>query len=268
LVPALEACGHTVARHSTEDGHIAHSRFESGAEVVIHLAAQIFVPDSWRRPLEFYEVNVLGTANVLEYCRQNRSGLIFISSYVYGHPERLPIRETDRLEATNPYAHSKLMGEDLCRFYQERHGVEVAIVRPFNLYGPGQSGHFLIPRLVGQAVSPETPEFHVADAAPKRDFIHVDDLVRLLMRLVEGPQQGTYNAGSGASYSVAEIAAMLNAITGSAKPLRDRAERRPNELMDVVADITAARDRLGWGPRTVLKDGLRQLVTESAHQNG
>lgn len=265
LVAALEREGHTVLQHSVDDGHIARSTFEPGAAHVYHLAGLTFVPDSWKKPFDFYEVNVLGTVNVLEYCRQNSCSMTFISSYVYGHPQTLPITEDHPLEAVNPYGHTKLLGEDLCRFYQKVHQVPVGIVRPFNLYGPGQPDHFLLPLLVRQAAAAEPAEISVADARPKRDFLHVDDLIELLLRVGQG-KTGAYNAGSGESYSVAEIIDMLNSMTGLAKPVRDRGERRPNEIMDVVAGIGKARAELGWQPRISLADGLREMLRQSGGQ--
>ena len=263
LVSALASQGHSVLTHSVEQGHIARSTFEPGASHVFHLAGLTFVPDSWKKPFEFYEVNVLGTVNVLEYCRQNNGSMTFISSYVYGHPKTLPIAEDHPLEAVNPYGHTKLMGEDLCRFYQERHGVPVTIVRPFNLYGPGQADHFLVPLLVRQATSRDVSEISVADTRPRRDFLHVDDLVELLLRTAQGTA-GTYNAGSGVSHSIGEIIDILNSLTGLSKPIRDRGERRPNEIMDTVADIRNARTNLHWQPRISLIDGLRQMVEGDA----
>jgi UDP-glucose 4-epimerase len=259
LVQALTSQGHTVTRHSVEDGHIARSAFEPGASHVFHLAGCTFVPDSWQKPLAYYEVNFLGTVNVLEYCRKNNSSMTFISSYVYGHPKTLPIAEDHPLEAVNPYGHTKLLGEDVCRFYEKCFGVPVTIVRPFNLYGSGQAGHFLIPLLVHQAVSADISEISVADLRPRRDFLHVDDLIALLLRVGQGGS-GVYNAGSGVSHSIGEIIDILNSITGLAKPVRDRGERRPNEIMDVVADIRKARADLAWEPEISLADGLRQML--------
>ena len=86
---------------------------------MFHLAARTYVPDSWKRPVEFYQTNVLGTANVLEYCRASGASFTLVSSYMYGRPERFPIPEDHPLHAFNPYGHSKLLAEDLARFYRD-----------------------------------------------------------------------------------------------------------------------------------------------------
>ncbi len=264
LVPALRLRGHEVIAHSTKDGHIAHCTFPEGASHVYHLAALTYVPDSWKRPVDFYNVNVLGTVNVLEYCRAQKCPLTFISSYVYGHPQTLPIAEDHPLQAVNPYAHTKLLAEDICRFYQDFNGVAVTIVRPFNLYGPGQADNFLIPLLLRQMTTDGDEEVSVADLRPRRDFIYIDDLVELLL-LTAGrtvtPARAIYNAGSGVSHSVGDVINLIASLTGRHKPVRDRQEHRPHEIMDVVADIRKAKDDLGWTPRVTLLEGLRAMLS-------
>src|SRR5688572_17268499 len=128
---------------------------EAGIRRVIHLAGRSYVPDSWEHPLAFYEMNVLGTLRVLEYCRANAARLVHVSSYVYGNPRSLPIAEDHPTQATTPYAHSKLLAEECCRFYAEKLGLGIVVVRPFNVYGPGQKEPFLIPSLIRQLLDPQ-----------------------------------------------------------------------------------------------------------------
>src|ERR1035438_1527231 len=112
LVEALEARGHGVRPHSSSQGDIAHCRLPiEGAHHVFHLAAKSFVPESWANPQGFYDVNVMGTVNVLEHCRRHRTPLTLISSYVYGHPRCLPVSEDHPLAAINPYAHTKILAD-------------------------------------------------------------------------------------------------------------------------------------------------------------
>ncbi len=243
------------------EGRLEHELIAPpGLAHVIHLAGRSYIPESWEHPLAFYETNVLGTLRVLEYCRMNRASLVHVSSYVYGDPQRLPIAEDHPVRATTPYNHSKLMGEESCNFYAQALDVPVLIVRPFNVYGPGQNARFLIPSLIRQILDPETDVVSVADTEPRRDFLFVDDLVDLLIAALESGYKGVVNAGSGESHSVGEVYGLLAHALSSTKPLVSRGERRPGEVMDVVADIRKARERLGWSPSVPLREGLQSTV--------
>src|SRR5580698_6385324 len=181
LVPALLAAGYTVFAHSTPEGDIRNCSLSfEGVGHVFHLAARTFVPDSWTAPLGFYEVNVLGTVNVLEFCRACGASLTLISSYVYGPPVRLPISEGQPARAFNPYSHTKILAEETGLYYQRQFAVPVTIVRPFNVYGPGQDRRFLIPTILTQAIDPAQAAIIVTDLRPRRDYIFIADLIDLL----------------------------------------------------------------------------------------
>ena len=236
---------------------------------VIHLAGRTFVPASWNDPADFYRVNVLGTVNVLEYCRRSRAKLIYLSGYCYGIPETLPISETAPLRPNNPYAFSKKAAEDACHFFSECLQTSVMIVRPFNIYGPGQSTHFLIPRLVEQTIDLAADSIVVEDDRPKRDYVHIDDVVSAIESLFRNPRPGaTFNIGSGESYSVAEVAMMVCRAADIDKPVVSRGNRRPNDIPDVIADINAIRDATGWSPSISLQDGLRDVVAHARRHSG
>jgi UDP-glucose 4-epimerase len=261
LTAALERAGYAVRGFSLEDGNLvsAHLDFPEVAHV-FHLAARTFVPESWSNPKAFYELNVMGTLNVLEFCKRRAASVTLISSYVYGVPERLPIGEDHPLQAFNPYSQSKIMAEGLARFYESHHRLKLSIVRPFNLYGFGQDPRFLVPTLIRQFLDPGTTEVQVADLRPKRDYLCVDDLVHMLLRILETGRQGVFNAGSGASASVAEVARLVRMAAGSQKPLTSRKEERDHEVMDVIADVSRAREQLGWVPRIPLDQGIAAMV--------
>jgi nucleoside-diphosphate-sugar epimerase len=257
LVKALRAAGHVVLTHSTPQGDIKNCNLSfEGVGHVFHLAALAFVPDSWSAPLRFYEVNLLGTVNVLEFCRAHEASLTFLSSYVYGPPARLPISEDERLCAFNPYSHTKILAEETGLYYQRQFGVPVTIVRPFNVYGPGQSRRFLIPTILMQAIDPARSEIVVADLRPRRDYIYISDLVDLLVQTAFRKEGGIFNAGSGSSWSVGEVIAMVNGLLPVPKRFHAEGTMRPHEVMDVIADISRARSRFGWAPRVPLRDGL------------
>jgi nucleoside-diphosphate-sugar epimerase len=262
LVRALRAGGQVVVTHSTREGNIA-KRSLSFEDVghVFHLAGRTFVPESWSAPLDFYEVNLLGTVNVLEFCRRSGASLTLMSSYIYGRPARLPISEDAPLQAFNPYSHTKILAEETGRFFQQQFGVPVTIIRPFNIYGPGQDRRFLIPTILAQAIDPQTATITVADLRPRRDYIFIADLINLLLRTVFRREGGTFNAGSGSSWGVDEVIAIVNQLLPAPKIVQSEGRPRMEEVSDVVADISRARREFGWEPRVTFRDGLRETLT-------
>jgi nucleoside-diphosphate-sugar epimerase len=261
LIRALGAAGYWVEPHSSRSGDIASCGFDV-ADVghVFHLAARTFVPESWKDPLSFYRVNVLGTVNVLEFCRTHNASLTLMSSYVYGRPTCLPVSENESPRAFNPYSHTKILAEEASRYYQERFQVPVTIIRPFNIYGPGQDGRFLIPKILAQAVNPALEAILVSDLRPRRDFIFVSDLIELLMRTVFRQEGGVFNAGSGTSLSVKEVVETVNGLLPVPKQVLSEESSRQDEVLDVVADISKAHQEFDWAPRTTFRDGLRETL--------
>ena len=241
-----------------EEGTLTHLEKEN-ISYVFHLAGKTFVPESWSHPFGFYRTNVMGTANVLEFCRKTGAGLTYVSSYLYGKPRYLPIDENHPVKAYNPYSHSKLVAEELCRYYIDQFNTGISILRPFNAYGPGQSGQFLIPELIRKMLDPEIAFIEVMDLRPKRDFIFIDDLVEALFLSMDGPR-GIYNVGSGSSVSVEEILQEIRAITGKNKPVRNKGLERPNEIFDLYADISRISRELNWKPRTGIREGMTKCI--------
>jgi nucleoside-diphosphate-sugar epimerase len=261
LVQVLQRHGRNVICRSARDGDIAGGlTAHEPVSHVIHLAGRTFVPDSWVSPPEFYETNLLGTAQVAEFCRRGGARLMLVSSYVYGRPQRLPIAEDHPVDPFNPYAHSKILAEQVALYYERAFGVPVTIIRPFNLYGPGQDRRFLIPTLLDQ-VRGGGPQIEVADLRPRRDFLYIDDFVDLLLAALDG-DGGIYNAGSGHSVGVQELIDVMLAAAGVRKTVVSRDERRPDEVLDVVADISKAERDLGWRPRTTIETGIAHLLSQ------
>jgi len=263
LAAAMRTREWDVATPTRQDWDLARGELpDIAADHVVHLAARTFVPDSWKRPRDFYEANVLGAVTVLEYCRRREASLTLVSSYVYGRPEKAPVSEDHPLSPFNPYSHSKILAEEAARFYSSSFRIPVSIVRPFNLYGPGQAGHFLIPTLLRQALSSKGT-ITVADARPKRDYLFVDDFVDLLVEVAAAAGDGVYNAGSGYSVGIAELVEIINRLLPAPKALVSRQESRPEEILDVVADIGKARGVFGWAPRTSLEQGMEKTLDDA-----
>jgi nucleoside-diphosphate-sugar epimerase len=265
LVAALAGHGHQVERHTRQDGDIAHASLSCGGVThVFHLAARTFVPESWTDPFAFYETNVLGTVNVLELCRRQQASLTLVSSYVYGTPQHLPVTEQHPSRAFNPYAHSKILAEEVARYYAEQFGIQVTIVRPFNVYGPGQREHFLIPSLIRQALSANCDSISIQDPRPRRDYLYVTDFIDLLLRLLEHRSSDTYNAGFGQSVSIQELVDLINSFVSSKKSISSTGIARQEEVLDVAADVRKAWEQLHWKPTTSLEAGLRQMIDAMA----
>ena len=261
LSERLEQAGYTVIRHSHADGDIASCALPGqGVDHVYHLAARTFVPDSWSAPLPFYATNVLGTVNVAELCRRHGASLTVLSSYVYGRPQFLPITEEHPLAAFNPYGHTKLLVEEVCRFYAQQFGIQAAIIRPFNVYGPGQGGNFLIPTLLRQILDPQAREVSIADDRPRRDYLFLDDLIDLMLQTMNPQGCDAYNAGSGRSASPRELAELMLQAAGLEKPVVSRGEVRTDEVLETVADAGKAKRIFGWQPRVPLAEGLRRII--------
>lgn len=261
LVRELDSRGHDVRAHSSADGDIAGCALDyEGVDHVFHLAGLSFVPDSWNRARDYYRVNLLGTINVLEFCRRSGASLTMISTYVYGQPEHLPIDEEHPVRAFNPYSHTKILAEEATRYYAQQFGIRAAIIRSFNSYGFGQSPQFLIPKLLAQALDRSRHEIIVADTRPRRDYLYISDLVEMLILSMERRASGTYNAGSGRSASIAEILSVLWSLGLEPKPLRSENKPRTEEVLDVIADIGKAKRELGWMPCVGLRDGLAAML--------
>jgi nucleoside-diphosphate-sugar epimerase len=253
--------GYPVVDFNSSDGDIESAPLNfSGVDYVIHLAGKSFVPDSWKNPAEFMRVNVEGTRNVLEFCRKNNTPLMFMSSYVYGIPVRLPIDENHPVNPSNPYAQSKHEAEKVCMAYTEKYGVPVTILRPFNVFGKNQPGHFLVPKIIAQALDRSQKQVELFDLSPKRDYVYMDDLVRAMVLLLEKRKTGIFNIGSARSLSVKEIAEIILKAAGVKKEIVSSCEVRHHEIPDVVADISKIKSETGWTPETPFKEGIRKII--------
>ncbi len=259
----MERCTNEITFHPLSLNQLIEKNksklFDVSIDHVFHLAAKTYVPDSWINPHEFYQVNVMGTQRVLDFCNIQKCSLTYVSSYVYGVPQYLPIDELHALVPNTPYNHSKFMGEELCRFYHSAFNVDTAIIRPFNLYGPNQNTIFLIPTIVQQALLEN--KISLQSLTPKRDYLFIDDFIDLLMATIKFKSCEVFNAGYGVSYSVKEIAdVVINLINKKDIEIHSANEIRNNEVMDVVANIEKVKKIFNWSPKTNLNDGLLKVI--------
>ena len=265
LTCRLKSSGHDVIAMDSTTGDIASADTLAGLEEedfrhIFHLAGRTYVPNSWADPLAFCQTNVLGTVNVLEFCRKKHAAMTYVSAYVYGHPDSLPVSEDSAIRPSNPYALTKRLAEETCEFYSITYDLPMTVIRPFNVYGIGQEKHFLIPSIIDQALD-GGKNIVVKDLLPRRDYIYLDDLVTALLGTL-GKADGyrVYNIGSGASLSVQEVIDVIQTVASTNKNVVCDQATRPNELMDVVADISRAGNELGWHPRVSFNAGIERVI--------
>ena len=232
------------------------------ANYLIHLAGTTFVPASWDNPTEFVHSNLISTSHALDYCRKHKTKMIFFSTYLYSKTARQPTIEEEKIDPANPYALSKLMGEQLCTFYANHFDVEVVVLRPFNVFGSGQDSRFLIPSIISQAKVGS--EIRVLDSRPSRDYIFVDDLVDAVVKAMSADVKfDIFNIGTGISHSVSDLINLLGDIVGQEFRIISLSQERFGEINSTRADISKAQKVLNWYPNWELKAGLERVWKES-----
>ncbi len=265
LCRKLAESGHTVAEldivNGVNIGDYSHLQGLPKFDVAIHLAARSFVPDSYKYPRDFYETNFMGTLNILELCRVNEAKMIYASSYVFGAPQYFPINEEHPITGFNPYAQSKIFGEELCAAYARDFKLKSVILRPFNIYGPGQNENFLLPMIIKQS---KTGNIALKDPRPKRDLVYLDDMIDAYCAAVRYEPKGCeiFNIGYGKSYSISELVEIVRTESGKDISVEFSNETRPNEILDTVADISKAEKYLKWKPKVTIYEGIKRMLKQ------
>ena len=264
LISRLDKINYSYISLSSKDGDINNAEtFQSIYKVkfVFHLAGKSFVPQSWEEDDNLFSTNILGTRNVVQFCKKVDAKLIMASSYIYGHPRNLPIKENHPIEPNNPYALSKWIAEQIVEFDSKHNNLNAVILRIFNIYGNGQSENFLIPKIISHVENNE--EIKIFDLKPKRDFVYIEDVVDALilsLKIKNGFHR--FNIGSGESFSVEQIIQMIQKIYGSKLKISCQEKTRRNEVNNVVADISHARKVLKWNPNYNFYEGLKEYIDE------
>lgn len=250
-------------------GDVRDARFVEGAcrdaEIVYHLAALVAIPYSYQAPQSFVDTNVGGTLNVLEGAR--RCGVARVvhtsTSEVYGTARTVPIAETHPLRGQSPYAATKIGADKLAEAFHLSYGVPVVTVRPFNTFGPRQSGRAITPTIITQCLT--DPVVRLGNTTPTRDMNYVSDIVEGFLRAaaVEAAVGRTINLGSGRETSMHTLVESIAQRIGTTVKLEQDAMRmRPeeSEVERLVADATLAKTLLGWQPSVSLEEGLELTV--------
>lgn len=250
-------------------------RASEGRDAVFHLAAAVGVARVLERPSATLETNAVGTSHVLAAATRARARVVLASSSeVYGRSEQLPFRESDPLllgstaEPRWAYACSKAIGEWMGFAHAREHGLELVVVRFFNVVGPRQHGRYgmVLPRFVRAAVAGE-PITVYGDGRQTRCFLHVADALDALLALSDAVRAaGTaVNVGSEEEVSIAELALRVKRAAASSSPIVRMPYREAygTEIADLprrVPDTRLLRERTGFAPRRDLDSIVRELV--------
>lgn len=254
---------------------------------VVHFAAFAYVGESMQHPDKYFSNNVVNTLNLLDAMKSCGVGNIVFSSTcaTYGLPEQIPIDEQHPQKPVNPYGDSKLFIERALKWYEVAYGLKSVALRYFNAAGADAEGEIgedhtpethLIP-LVLQAAQGMHPhvdifgtDYPTPDGTAIRDYIHVTDLgdahVKALEYLLSGSESVALNLGTGDGYSVKEVIAAVESVSGMTVPTR-LAPRRPGDPPRLVANAAKANQQLGWQPQ---HSSLENIVKTAWawHQNG
>jgi len=238
-----------------------------GVDVVFHLAAQIHVDRSIVEPKLTYEVNVLGTQNILEASRTyDVKKIVHAStSEVYGSAEYTPMDEKHPLNAPHPYGASKIAADRMCYAYIQTYGMDICIMRPFNIFGPRQkdTGYGGVISIFTRRVLSDIPPIIYGDGRQTRDYTYIDDIVRAYESIFSYDKSITepINFGSGREIRIVDLANTIIDLcdrNGNIKPIH--VEPRPGEVKRLIADTTKAKNLLKWEPKYTLEEGLRRFI--------
>jgi len=239
--------------------------------VIFHLAAQSFVPTSFRMPIETYQTNIIGTANLLKAVREAKTKIDAVqiagSSEEYGmvYPEEVPITEKNPLRPQSPYAASKVSTDYIAQVYYRAYGIPAKITRAFNHTGPRRGLQFVtsvIARQIARAGAKGENVVRIGNPNPIRDFSDVRDIIQGYMLVVEkGKFAEPYNLGHGFGISIEDLVKLTANVSGVKIRIEvDQSRFRPTEVDILICDYSKAKEELGYKPRIPLTKTMSDNV--------
>ncbi len=237
-----------------------------GVDVIFHLAALVGIPYSYEAPESYLQTNVVGTHNLLSAGR--RAGVSRYvqtsTSEVYGSALRVPIDEEHPLQPQSPYSASKIGADMLALSFHHSFEFPVAVVRPFNTYGPRQSARAVIPAVLGQIYA-GSEEIQVGATTPKRDFNYVTDTAKGFMAVASCDRAlgEVVNIGSGREIAIGDLIDLMIEVSGrDVRAVRAPERIRPagSEVDRLMCDNRRAAEWAGWKPEVSLEEGLRRTA--------
>ncbi len=243
-----------------------HNAMKS-CQVVMHLAALIGIPYSYRSPLAYIKTNLEGTYNVLEASKNLKIKNIIITSTseVYGSAQYLPMDEKHPINSQSPYAASKASADQLALSYHRSFDLPVKIIRPFNTYGPRQSERAIIPTIIKQALQNNSKKLDLGNLTPTRDFSYVDDTVNAFIEVMKNKKifGQVLNVGSNQKISISSLSEEIMKLTNKKRLIKINSKRKRPKLSE-VDNLQCNNEKIkkitNWKPKTNLKEGLKKTL--------
>lgn len=235
-------------------------------DVVVHLAAMAGVRPSIEEPCLYYDVNIIGTLNLLEKCKENNiNKFIFASSSsVYGNNKKVPFSEEDPVdEPISPYASTKKSGELLCHTYHHLYNIDTACLRFFTVYGPRQRPDLAIHKFTNLINKNESIPFY-GDGSTSRDYTYIEDIVDGILGSIEYICKNenvfeVFNIGGDKTVTLLEMVKTIEKALGK-NAILNKMPMQPGDVNRTCADITRSRDLIKYNPKTSFENGIEKFV--------
>lgn len=234
-------------------------------DIIFHLGALISIPYSYIDPRDYVDTNIIGTLNILKAAQEHNVKKIIITSTseTYGTALYSPINEEHPLQAQSPYAATKISADKIAESFKKSFNLPIAIIKPFNTYGPRQSTRAVIPTIIYQALTGN--KIRLGNLNPKRDFTFVKDTVDGFIKIAKSDNSigETINIGFGETISIKELVKTIGKIMNKKLIIKiEKTKSRPDdsEVKLLLCDNSKAKKLIGWKPKTSLNEGLNKTI--------
>ena len=259
----LDHAAYTLVEADIRDLETLRERLSGDFDVIVHLAAKAGVRPSIEHPLEYQDVNVRGTQNMLELAREwgVKQFVFASSSSVYGVNPNVPWREHDCvLQPISPYASTKVSGELLGHVYSHLYGIRFIALRFFTVYGPRQRPDLAIHKFARKMLRGQPVPIY-GDGSTRRDYTYIDDIIQGVMAAMDYGQTSyeVINLGNNRAVGLLEMVETLEEVLG-VKARLEFLPAQPGDVPQTWADLEKAGRLLGFQPRTPLREGLKRFA--------
>jgi len=237
-----------------------------GADVVFHLASLIGIPYSYHSPDNYVDTNIKGMLNVLQAAREFKISRVLVASTseVYGTAEYVPIDEKHIKQGQSPYSATKIAADSMAEAFYRSFNLPVTIVRPFNTYGPRQSGRAIIPTIITQLLS-GVKDVKTGSVYPTRDFVYIKDTVRGFIEIAKSEKTigEEINIATQKEISIGDLALkIISMINPKAKLVIEKSRVRPkkSEVERLLGSNIKIKELTGWKPSYNIDKGLMETI--------